>query len=340
MLKQGYERGSCLVYNNGRQIPACQATLKQNDGLWYRLVRSVHLSRPEHYLSIYQSGCNHTCKKCHSADFSQKACGNWLSTHQIANLAKEYEKQVTVWEPRDKATMWHATDICRACGACILYGRKSNLCPGVLNERYISLSPQGFGPARNIVAFTGGDIACQAQFYAQATFKIKQLCKNIWVLLETNGFGLTEENLDLLKDSGLDSFWLDIKAFDEKIYKSLCGTSNKTVLEAPLHIKERGFTLEVLTLFIPSLIEKAEINNIARLIHSFDSSTPFTILAFFPAYKLNHLSSPTLSQMIDVFQSVKEIGLKRVKLGNCSVFAKTDEDWEKLIKEVGKHGIG
>jgi hypothetical protein len=29
------------------------------------------------------------------------------------------------------------------------------------------LSPQGFGPARNIVAFTGGDVMCCPEFYGE-----------------------------------------------------------------------------------------------------------------------------------------------------------------------------
>ena len=42
----------------------------------------------------------------------------------------------------------------------------------------------------------------------------------MWVLFETNGYGLTPKNLDLFRKSGIDAFWLDIKAWDnEKEYK-------------------------------------------------------------------------------------------------------------------------
>ncbi|RLI87278.1 MAG: hypothetical protein DRO98_04330 [Archaeoglobales archaeon] len=71
-----------------------------------------------------------------------------------------------------------------------------------------SFIPQGFGPARNIVAFTGGDLACHPEFYAKSTEKIKELDIDLCVLFETNGYGLTPKNLDLFKKAGIDSFWL------------------------------------------------------------------------------------------------------------------------------------
>ncbi|MHA2381929.1 MAG: hypothetical protein ACXACT_05095 [Candidatus Thorarchaeota archaeon] len=62
MIGQGYPRGSCLVEtSDGEQRLACKVTLRNNpDSGHERLIRSLLLSRPEDYLSIYQSGCNHT----------------------------------------------------------------------------------------------------------------------------------------------------------------------------------------------------------------------------------------------------------------------------------------
>lgn len=341
MVEQGYAPGDCLVeLPSQEKEKACEATLRQQDGTFYRVIEAAHLSRPEHYLSIYQSGCNHTCKKCHSWEFSQSVKGEWYSTDQIADLAREYERYVTYWEPRERATMWHATDLCRCCGHCVIKGQRSALCPGVLDPQQILLSPQGFGPARNIVAFTGGDIACRADFYAQATEKIKTRCWNMWVLLETNGYGLIPENLDILAQAGLDAFWLDIKAYDEALYRKLCGTTNEWILKAPAEILKRGFTLEVLTLFIPGWVETDQIKRIANLIGQLDENIPFTILAFFPAFLMVDVPRPTLPQMLEAYNAVREVGLKKVKLGNCAVFARTEEDWDRLLATVGQTGIG
>ncbi|MGD8539217.1 MAG: radical SAM protein [Candidatus Aminicenantes bacterium] len=340
LVEQGYKTGSCFVSSKGSQKKACEATLKTEDNQWFRLIKSAHLSRPEHYFSIYQSGCNHTCLKCHSWEFTQNAKGEWISAKEIGLIAGRYEKVVTVWEPRERATMWHATDLCRSCGRCVIHGTKGVLCPDILDANKVILSPQGFGPARNIVAFTGGDLTCSVDFYCQVTEEIKKSCTNMWVLIETNGFGLTPHNLDRLRDSGADSFWLDIKAYDEDIYKKLCGATNEWILKAASAIVERGFVLEVLTLFIPGWVEHDQIERISKLIYQIDNTIPLTILAFFPEYKMKDAKPPMLDDMVKVFHSVRDLGLKNVKLGNCGVFAKSQKDWENLFKEVGQESIG
>ena len=341
MVDQGYQIGDCLVaMPAGRQRRACRATLREERGTFSRLIKSAHLSRPEHYFSIYQSGCNHSCLKCHSAEFSKRYNGEWYTTDEIAAMARAYERRVTVWEPRERATMFHGASLCRGCGSCILHDTPGPLCPGTLHTDQIVLSPQGLGPARNIVAFTGGDIACRADYYAQAARRIKERTWNTWVLLETNGWGLTPGNLDLLANAGLDAFWLDIKAYDEAVYRRLCGTGNATVLQAPAEILARGFTLEVLVLYIPGWVETDQIAAIARLVADLDPDVPFTILAFFPAYQLEDTPAPALDQMLRAHTAVIEIGLRQVRLGNCGVFARTSEQWHALLEATGKDALG
>ncbi len=340
LVEQGYKAGSCLTQIENERKKACEVTLKREGNLWSRLIKSAHLSRPEHYFSIYQSGCNHTCLKCHSWEFTQKATGTWISAEKIGAIAREYEKLITEWEPRERATMWHATDLCRSCGSCVIHKAKGPLCPDILASEKIVLSPQGFGPARNIMAFTGGDLSCCVDFYCQAAEEIKKNCRNMWVLVESNGYGLTPHNLERLRDSGVDSFWLDIKAYDEHIYKRLCGTTNEWILKAPGEIIKRGFVLEVLILFIPGWVENDQIEKTAHLLAELNEGIPMTILAFFPEYKMQDIRPPTLDEMVRVFKSVKQIGLRNVKLGNCGVFARINRDWEYLLSEVGKEAIG
>jgi pyruvate-formate lyase-activating enzyme len=222
----------------------------------------------------------------------------------------------------------------------VTHNTKGPLCPGVLEPEKIVLSPQGLGPARNIMAFTGGDLSCCVDFYCQVAEEIKKNCSNMWVLIESNGYGLTPQNLDRLRDSGADSFWLDMKAFDEDVYKKLCGTTNEWILRAPAEIIKRGFVLEVLTLFIPGWVEEDQIGKIAQLIADVDDGIPMTILAFFPEYKVKDTKPPTLDDMVRVFKRVKRKGLQNVKLGNCGVFAKSNKDWEHLLQEVGTENIG
>jgi pyruvate formate lyase activating enzyme len=334
LIKQGYAQGSCLVEVEGRKALACEATLKQTDNGPLRLISAVHLSRPENYLSIYQSGCNFSCRKCHSWTFTRIAKGEWWSPAEVLKACKEYEKGVTVREPRERATAFHAHDSCRCCGSCVMHGKRSPLCPKVIQKKEIVLSPQGWGPARNIVAFTGGDLACCPEFYIQSTRLIKAET-DLWVLMETNGYGLTPQNLDALREAGVDSFWLDIKAYDETDHKWLTGCFNRNLLKLPEEILKRGFVLEVLSLYIPNLVETRQLKKIAQLLFDVDPEIPFTILAFFPEYQMKRYKSPKVSEMIEAYTAVRSTGLRNVRLGNSGVFASTKEDHYLLREKVG-----
>ena len=331
LKQQEIPQGSCTTITaTGEKKKACEVTLRMKDGQYERVITSRHLSRPEDYFSVYQSGCNHNCLKCHSSGFSKRVSGQWLSINKLAEEANRYLNYVTVFEPKKRLTMWHAEDLCLHCGSCWIKGTKSKYCPDKLSNNQITASPQGFGPARNILAFTGGDLTCNPLYYAKAAEKIKEETNDkIKVLVESNGYALTKENLRILKDGRVDSFWLDIKAFNEDVYKKLCGTSNKTVLNSLELISDFDFTVEVLTLFIPNYVETDQHKKIAKLVADIDDEIPITLLAFFPSYKLMNNRKPTFDEMMNSYTEIKGAGLKNIGLGNLGVFAETEEQLEK-----------
>ena len=342
LVKQGFEQGSCQVFDGAsdQYRRACEATLKLVNNTAHRLIHGSFLSRPEHYLSIYQSGCNLSCKKCHSWQFTQYAVGEWRAPREIATAVQQYLTDYEITSvPREQATSWHAHELCKGCGRCILQGARSERCPGILSPDKIELSPQGWGPARNIVAFTGGDLTCQPEFYAQSTELIKGLTDSVWVLIETNGYGLTPANLDMLQDAGVDAFWLDIKAYDDAVHRRLTGVSNARMLQLPAEMKERGFILEALALCIPGWVEADQIGRIAATLAAVDPDIPFTILAFFPAYQMRDVPSPSLVQLIEAFQAARAAGLRRIKLGNVHLVEHTREDYETLERIVGRERL-
>lgn len=330
LKEAGHKSGSCIVDHDR----ACQVTLKWEGKTPHRLIKSAHLSRPEHYFSVYQSGCNFSCQKCHSWYFTKHATGKWLSPKAIGELAKEYGRMLTYWEPRGKATDFHAHDLCLSCGACVTEQKRGQYCPGVLQPDQIVFSPQGWGPARNIIGFTGGDLVCQPDFYCSAAEEIKKQREDLWILLETNGYGLTATNLDKFKTAGIDSFWLDIKAYDDQVHRKLTECSNERILKLPQDIRRRGFTLEVLSLYIPGWVEADQLRKIARTLADVDPQIPYTILAFFPEYQMKAVSSPSFEQMLDAYKGVKDVGLLNVRLGNIGVFVKT-EDQLKVVMDLG-----
>lgn len=334
LREQGFASGSCMVDTGAGEVEtACKVTLKWQENVPFRLIKSAHLSRPEHYLSIYQSGCNLSCMKCHSWYFTRHASGKWMSPKEIGRLARDYAKRITYWEPRERATSFHGHDLCLCCGLCVTEHVRSPRCPGVLDSDQVIASPQGWGPARNIIGFTGGDLACQPEFYCLTAEEIKGHRNDLWVLFETNGYGLTPRNLDRFKSSGIDAFWLDIKAHDDAIHRKLTGCSNGRILRLPHEMMKRGFVLEVLSLFIPGWVETGQLEKIARILVEVGSEIPYTILAFFPEYQLTHVPPPNLNQMIEAYTRVKETGLKNVRLGNVGVFARTAEEYE-LVRNI------
>ncbi len=338
---QGFEPCRCLVYTDNNMGLPCNIGLRIKNREIYRLVYDVVLSRPEDYLSVYQSCCNHNCLKCHSWYFTQIARGSWYSPKQILEEVLAYSEQVTVWEPRSRATMWHASDLCSHCGLCKTTGKYGPFCPRKLSPDKIVLSPQGWGPARNIVSFTGGDLYCQPAFYIKAFKLIKREVPDMWIHIETNGYGLTPKNLELLYEAGLDSIWLDLKAFDEGTYRLLCGTTNKWILRIPEIVKDRGLdiVLEVVLLYIPGLVELDQMERFAEHLARIDKYIPITLLAFFPEYKLRHLNPPTLEDMVKAYNVMRRYGLVNVKVGNVGVVCRTRECVENLIERIGRRAV-
>ena len=260
--------------------------------------------------------------------------GRWYTIDKLVRICKDYEKQVTLTEPRSRATAWHAGETCRCCGACVIGGGRSPTCPNVLKPEQITRSPQGYGPARNIVAFTGGDLTCRPHYYAEFARQIKAETK-LWVLIETNGWGLTPHNLDLLQEAGVDAFWLDIKALDDKVHEWLTGCTNRWILWLTEQILNRGFVLEVLSLYIPGLVQADQLQRVAELLASANEDIPFTILVFFPKYRMGEFRTPNTDEMLEAYRAAVAAGLKKVRLGNIGVCAKTQAEMDYVLKVTG-----
>jgi pyruvate-formate lyase-activating enzyme len=135
--------------------------------------------------------------------------------------------------------------------------RGQKYCPGKLRlDKLTSLDDLTWSSARNIISFTGADLACQPEFYVEATKEIKGLNRDLWVPFETNGYCLAPKNL---------------------VHCNLTGTSNKRVLELPAEIVERDFLLEVSSVYIPSWVGTDETRKIAELLAQVNSGIPYAI---------------------------------------------------------------
>ncbi len=240
----------------------------------------------------------------------------------------------------------------------------------------------GFGPARNIASFTGGDLLCRPRFLARVTRQIRDTLTGIknthdeilniirqdpawderratlfedlsrlkkpetfYHLVETNGFGCTNLNLDILKNKGsIDTMCVTVKAADPKIYRQLAGTTAgglEQCVHAITGAKHRGFLTEAATILIPKWVEADQIGIIARRIaESAGSDVPFTIIAFRPSCQINapkhpDAKPPTQAEMLAAFEHASDY-LDQVKIANTSLFTTSEDDKGRLEAIVGR----
>lgn len=122
----------------------------------------------------------------------------------------------------------------------------------------------------------------------------------------TNGY-ITPEPLKAISPY-LDAANVDLKFFDDDLYKRVCGAHLEPVLKTIKLMKKLGIWVEVTTLVIPGLNDSQEhLEKIAEFLVSLDKGIPWHISAFFPTYKMTD-KNPT---SIDTLHKAREIGLKK-----------------------------
>jgi len=136
--------------------------------------------------------------------------------------------------------------------------------------------------------------------------------KNVFV---SNGF-MSEKTTRKLAPV-LDAINIDIKAFSEDFYHSICGARLQPVLDTVRLMHELGVWVEVTTLIIPDLNDSdGELQAIADFIVAIDPSMPWHVTAFYPTYKLTD-RPPTPAKTLEKARKIGlSAGLKYVYEGN------------------------
>ena len=140
--------------------------------------------------------------------------------------------------------------------------------------------------------------------YAYDTAKLahREKIKNVFV---TNGY-LSKESLEEIAPF-LDGANVDLKAFQDATYKSICGARLQPVLDTIRRMKEIGIWIEVTTLLIPGLNDsEEELKQIARFIHEIDPGIPWHISRFYPTYRMTDRPPTSVASI----QTARDIGIK------------------------------
>ncbi len=118
----------------------------------------------------------------------------------------------------------------------------------------------------------------------------------------------------------LDAANVDLKGFDEKIYREVTGASLAGVLECLKDYRRLGIWLEVTTLVIPGLNDSpAELRQIAEFIAGeLGREVPWHVTAFYPTYKMLDRPPTSAESLLKARAIGREVGLAHIYVGNVA----------------------
>jgi len=138
--------------------------------------------------------------------------------------------------------------------------------------------------------------------------------RNLWI---TDGYA-TSEAVALLAEV-IDAANVDLKSFDDRFYRRLCGARLAPVLDAITAMREAGIWLELTTLVIPGHNDgDPQLREIAAWIAStLGTETPWHISRFQPAYRMRDVPATPAATLVRAAAIGREAGLEHVYVGNA-----------------------
>jgi len=137
--------------------------------------------------------------------------------------------------------------------------------------------------------------------------------RNVWV---TCGY-IQEEALAELAQV-LDAANVDLKGFDDEIYRTLNSGKLEPILNTLKTLKRDGVWFEVTNLIVPTYTDKMDM--IRRmcdwLLENLGPDYPLHFSRFHPHHKLTHLSPTPIDVLVEARSVARECGLNYVYIGN------------------------
>ena len=149
--------------------------------------------------------------------------------------------------------------------------------------------------------------------YETAKLAAAKGLKNVFV---SNGY-MTKEALETIAPY-LHAANIDLKSFQDKFYKEICGARLQPVLDTITNMVKMGIWVEVTTLLIPTLNDsEKELRDIARWISQLNPDIPWHVSRFYPTYRLLHLPPTSVERVRKAREIGLEEGLHYVYTGNA-----------------------
>lgn len=149
--------------------------------------------------------------------------------------------------------------------------------------------------------------------YDTAAIARRNGIKNVW---KSSGY-INEEPLRRLCKV-IDAANIDLKGFDERIYRKLNGASLAPVLRTLSVLKKEGVWLEVTNLVVPTWTDNPDMmQKMCAWLHNNGlSECPLHFSRFTPLYKLNQLPSTPVAVLEKARDIALKSGIKYVYIGN------------------------
>jgi len=164
------------------------------------------------------------------------------------------------------------------------------------------------------VAWTYNEPTIWHEYTLDAAKLVKKA--GLYTVYVTNGY--IEE--DPLKEIApyLDAMNVDVKAFREEFYKTVCKARLAPVLQTCEHAIHLGIHLELTYLIIPGLNDKTdEITSFCQWVQkNCGPETPVHFSRFHPEYKMSTTPATPTATLLDAYAKAKKSGLQYVYLGN------------------------
>jgi pyruvate formate lyase activating enzyme len=155
--------------------------------------------------------------------------------------------------------------------------------------------------------------------YETAALSRESNIRNVFV---TNGY-MSRRALDTMAPY-LDAANVDLKAWREAYYKTVCKAHLEPVLDTIRHMKELGIWLEVTTLIVPGENDSDEqLEGIGRFIAEVGVETPWHISRFYPNYQFSDRGATPLETLERAKAIGTREGLRYVYLGNVPADTRT-----------------
>ncbi len=137
-------------------------------------------------------------------------------------------------------------------------------------------------------------------------------------VLVSNGY-IKKKPLRALSEY-LDAANIDLKSFDDDVYKKLNGGTLKPVLDSLTVLAEEGVWLEITNLVVPTWTDDLKtIKKMCRwLVKNGFDEFPLHFTRFYPLYKLAKLPRTPLSTLKKAREIAWEAGMKYVYIGNVA----------------------